>query len=91
MVWIGFLGLFLGNGIKAIGGMDILGSFIYLFCFIVFIWGNLLVLKSKNRSWAWIFWILVPPILGAVFIFMLKDKSSMGATSTAVQPAPQRQ
>ncbi|GEM_PF-7123845 len=89
-VWIGFLGLFLAKGIAVIANSRGLGSLLYLAFFILFVYGNLLVLKSKNRSWAWIVLVFIPPIIGAIVIFMLKDESAPEATvpSTQVPPTP---
>ncbi|MDP3741356.1 MAG: hypothetical protein Q8R08_03470 [bacterium] len=85
LVWVGFIGLFIANGIRIIGNMSVLGTLLFILFFALFIWGNLLVLKSRGRSWLWIFWAFVPPVFGAIFIFMLKDKLPQEA------PAPVQQ
>ena len=74
LVWAGFIGLFVANGVRIIGNLNAIGSILFLLFFALFIWGNLLVLKSRGRSWLWILLAFVPPVFGAIFIFMLKDK-----------------
>ena len=80
LVWIGFSGLALSNAIGVFLEKEsltwALTSLIYIAFGIVFIYGNLLVLRSKGRSWMWIILVMLPPVFGAVAIFWLKDKTS---------------
>lgn len=83
LVWISFLLMFVANAIRVIGGMEILGSLLGAIFLAIFLYGNLLVLKSKNRAWLWIVLAFIPPVFGAVFIFMLKDKSTIESVPTS--------
>lgn len=84
LVWVGFLGAVLFNALKIFAQPDLapnliplvpLFSLIGLIFVVVLIWGAYLVLKSKNRSWAWLLLIIPLNIIGVVVLFSLKDKT----------------
>ena len=82
--WLGFLLSILFRGLPLFSTPDTfpsLAPFVPIFgilsliSLIISIYGLLLVLKSRGRHWAWIFLLIPLNVLGAIIIYMLKDKS----------------
>jgi hypothetical protein len=77
LVWVGFLGLILTRAARIAVGQGVVVYFSLITFFALFIYGNLLVLRAKGRSWLWIVWVFLPPVFGALVIFWLKDRTQV--------------
>jgi uncharacterized membrane protein len=90
LFWVGFLFGILFNILPVFSTQETFSSLIPLIplfnilsiiSIIVIIYALVLILKSKNRHWVWILLLIPLNVIGAVIIYMLKDKSLQG-TST---------
>ena len=96
LAWIGLLGEIVFHGLQVLATPDYLSNLVpyipllallQIASIVVLVWGGYLVLKSKNRSWAWLLLIAPLSLIGLVILYYIKDKS-VEAVPTTVVPKP---